>query len=424
MAEIRPFRGWRYNSELNHSIQDLTFPLQAEKLHELSKNKFNAIHLACPATAEQAAETLKDWKQHKILLQDPLPSIYTYSISFNDENGKKENLNGFICNIKLHAWSDQVILRHENVLPGSVDNLVNMLKSTQLHITPSHGLYTDPEFKLEPILEKSLLQPIYHFNDQTGITHKMGIVQDWKLIRYFAEVLSSKSIILADGHHRYSASLEYIQEYSNKDSFSANWHCIFLSNSEKNSFRINPIHRLVQSLKTMSEEAIIEKLKDYFWVELIDNPYRIEKALSERGKYCFGIVFQKQYMIITLKDGLEKMISWDFPEVIKGLDLTVLHYFIIEKCLDIKGKDQKNSKNINFSFNFTKVIMSVLEEKEPMAIITRPVSMNEIKKVCYSGFTLPHKSTWFFPKILCGLVFGSIDEKEFAIECELYKNFN
>ena len=79
---------------------------------------------------------------------------------------------------------------------------------------------------------------------------------------------------------------------------------------------------------------------------------------------------------------------------------------------------------MNFSYNFTKVLTNVSDGADIMGIITRPVSMEEVKKVCYSGYTLPHKSTWFLPKVLCGLVFSSIDPKDFTIEHELYKELN
>ena len=116
---------------------------------------------------------------------------------------------------------------------------------------------------------------------------------------------------------------------------------------------------------------------------------------------------------LTLKSGLETGISWPFSNLIKELDLTVLHYYLLEKIWGIKGKDQSNSPNIVYDRNFTDCVTQVLEGESQMAIITNELSMEEIKKVCFSGYTLPQKSTYFYPKAICGFLFGSIKENEF-----------
>jgi uncharacterized protein (DUF1015 family) len=99
---------------------------------------------------------------------------------------------------------------------------------------------------------------------------------------------------------------------------------------------------------------------------------------------------------------------WDFPQVIKDLDLTVMHYFVIQQILGIKGRDQSTSDHIEYERSFAACLSKVLKAESQLALITNGVSIEDVKKVCKSGCTLPQKSTYFWPKVICGFVFRSI----------------
>ena len=105
--------------------------------------------------------------------------------------------------------------------------------------------------------------------------------------------------------------------------------------------------------------------------------------------------------------------TWPFPDVVKALDLTVMHYFIIEKIIGIPGKDQRQSECIDFDRSFSDCLTRVMKEESQMAIITNEVTIDEVKKICNSGYTMPQKSTYFYPKVICGFLFSSIKEDEF-----------
>jgi len=102
--------------------------------------------------------------------------------------------------------------------------------------------------------------------------------------------------------------------------------------------------------------------------------------------------------------------TWDFPNEIKELSPTVLHYFFIEKVLGIKGKDQRTSPNIHFERNFTECLTQVIQEKAQMALIMNEIKMETVEQVCQSGYTMPQKSTYFYPKAICGFLFAGIDK--------------
>jgi uncharacterized protein (DUF1015 family) len=124
-------------------------------------------------------------------------------------------------------------------------------------------------------------------------------------------------------------------------------------------------------------------------------------------------LFKDRTIKVRLKPEAMATMRWQFPEEVKTLDLTILHYFIIEKILGIPGKDQRKSKNISFDRSFSDCLTKVIRGEAQMAIITQEISIEDVKRVCASGFTMPQKSTYFYPKVICGFLFSSIKEDEF-----------
>lgn len=405
MATIKPFRAWKLNARGKLAIKD--FICEGESKEGLT-NSDPHISSLIDAGIEESIFRLNEWKNNKVIVQDHLPSLYAYSIKFNYEN-KERKLTGFICLIEVERWESGKILRHENVFRERVIELTNYLEKTGIQTTPSHGLYTDEDKIAEAILEDSLQIPMLKFLDQEGNEHSLGQVQDLHQIQKIVELIRNKTIILADGHHRYHAFLELWEK--SKSANSKRDHLIFLTNTFKNDVLILPYHRFCYNLNGKTEDEFVEKLKSYFWVEIVEDPLELEKIEEFNIPFVFGIVLENSYLIIKLKEGLEKEIDWKFPESVKKLDLTVLHYFVFEKCLNIKGKDQKDSKNINFSPNFTNIVKTVLGGKAALGIITRAVDIETIRTVCESGYTLPQKATWFYPKVPTGLVIESGKER-------------
>lgn len=428
MAEIGPFRAWRYNPEIGN-IKDLASPLfdvvGKEQLDQLYKNPWNSIHLSVPKNPYEIRSTILQWKQQAILVQDPHLSIYVfYQYYRTNPTEPLKCRKGFISNVRLHEWSEQIILRHENIMPHSVNDRLQLLEQSKMNISPTHGLYTDPDLQLEKYMDECMESPVYQFTDYQGVINKFGIIQDLKIIKFFQETLKEKQIILADGHHRYTASLLYRNmarevSYSNITK-TEDYQYMYLTNTEQNEITIFPTHRLIDLIPGLEKDDIITKLKEYFSVESTDDPESIPEKISKKN-HTFGILFKDKWLIATLKPGIIKMLDWNFPDEVKNLDLTIMHFFIIEKVLGIKGKDQKNSKNINFSFNFTKAVSDVKNGSVQMGIITREISINDVKRICYCGFTFPHKSTYFYPKVVSGLLFQSIDPADFSIEQQFYQ---
>ena len=425
MADIKPLRAWRYNHEITKNLEAITSPLfdvvSDKQRKALYQNPYNSIHLSVPQEpkpAKRAAKLLEEWKSKGIIEQDKLPGIYVYYQYFKLTGSPQEFCRkGFICNIRTHHWEDNVILRHENTIPKSVNDRIELLQKTELNVSPTHGLYTDTSFELEKYMDEAIQVPLYETEDYQGVRDVLAIIHDAVVVQRFIDVLKEKSIILADGHHRYEGSLVYMdqQRAANKSHTGQegyNFHLMYLTNTEAGDLRILPTHRLINGIANFNEQEILQKLEADFTIKPIEDADTLNEIIVGK-QWAFGLMFKENAYKLRLKPEALATMKWHFPQEVKELDLTVMHYFIIEKALGIAGKDQRKSENISFDRSFSDCLKKVLKDEAQLAIITNEVSIEDVKKVCHSGATMPQKSTYFYPKVICGFLFSSINENEF-----------
>ena len=425
MAEILPLKAWKYNSELAEQIEDLSSPLfdvvsdkQRKRLYE---NEYSSIHLSVPLgdnAPDLASNRLQQWKEDGVLLQDQVPGIYVYYQYFTLHGSHQEYCRkGFICNIKAYDWSEKVILRHENTMPHSVNDRIKLLEKTKLNVSPTHGLYADPDKSLEKYMDEAILAPIYETEDYQGVKDILAVIHDLEVIKKFVNKVKNQQVILADGHHRYGGSLAYRKaqteanpNHTGKEAY--NYHLMYLTNIYADDLRVLPTHRLVSGLPDFDEHDILEALSEYFNIKEIEEAYTVHEVILGK-QWTFGLLIKDKAYKLRLKPEVHPSLNWEFPQIVKNLDLTVMHYFIFEKVLGIIGNDQRLSPNISFDRSFSDCMTKTISEKVQMAIITNDISMEEIKQVCATGYTMPQKSTYFYPKAICGFLFSSIEENEF-----------
>lgn len=424
MAEIRPLRAWRYNAELSKNIGTFVCPpfdvVSEEQKQALYRQALNSIHISVPQgkhPEKHAATLLEKWKKEGILMQETQPGIYVYyqHFSFPGET-KKYVRKGFICNIKAYFWEEKVMLRHENTLPYSVNDRLTLLAATQLNASPTHGLYTDENFTLESLMDASMEHPIYDIEDYQDVRDVMSIIDDPLSIRQFLAVLQEKQIILADGHHRYESSLMYRKQQMQNNPHHRgnelyNYHLMYLTNTEGDDLRILPTHRLISHIASFTVDEIMAKALPYFHIQEVDKPFDIPQLIDGK-RWTFGLLVGNAAYVLTLKPEVHPSFHWELPELVKNTDLVVLHYFFIEKVLGIRGERQRYHKGILYERSFDTCLQKVQEQKAQLALIVNGVSVEQVKKICYHGYLMPQKSTFFFPKAICGFVFGSINEAE------------
>ncbi|MGB9441461.1 MAG: DUF1015 domain-containing protein [Desulfobacterales bacterium] len=420
MAEISPFRAWKYNRELTKHISELTSPLfdvaTERQKSVLYENPYNSIHLSIPSgdrPAENAGNLLKKWKKYGFIQRDTDPGIYVYYQYFRIAGDPRQYCRkGFICKIRIYDWQDKVILRHENTMPKSVNEQIELLAATRLNVSPTHGLYTDENFELEKHMDQSMRHPVCEAEDYQGLRDVLSVIRDQRVIDRFVDLMDEKQVILADGHHRYAGSLGYMQQqkaanaaHTGKERY--NYHLMWLTNTESRDLKILPTHRLIKDLAGFDENTILNKLDKYFIVKPVTNPDHMTEIIAGK-KWTFGLIFQESAFHVQLKPDIHRHLKWNFPPEIKCLDLTVLHFFIVQEILGIKGADQNTSDCIEYERSFGACLTKVVKGEAQLALITNDVSIEDVKTVCGSGCTLPQKSTHFWPKVICGFVFSSL----------------
>ncbi len=428
LAEIQPLRGWRYNPTLSADIDDYVSPLfdvvSAKQREALYRNPLNSIHLSVPRADDPAADALlrlREWEASGVLRQDELPGIYAYYQYFRLPGSAREYCRkGFMCHIRAYDWAENVVLRHENTLPASVNDRAELLARTQFQTSATHGLYRDENFELENYLDEAMRSPLYETEeDYQGARDVLAVIQDAAVIQRFQQLLARRQVILADGHHRYEGSLAYRQARELAADGRAtgrepwNYHLMYLTNAAADDLRILPTHRLLLTLPgDLSDDELLARLAPYFTVLPKDDANDLPEIIAGKP-WAFGLYVGGQAYKIRLRPEAHELLDWDTTTEVKALDLTVLHFFVLEKVLGIVGPDaQRSWTGVAYVRNFAECLQRVDRGEARAAFIVNEVSMAEVEAVCHSGAVMPPKSTFFYPKTIGGFLFSSIADEE------------
>lgn len=419
MAVLRPFRGWRYNRDRFHSNYEVFSPLfdvvPEEERKRLYGIPYNSIHLAMPQDKQRVHELLAQWKHERILIQDPLPAFYTLSQKFSLRHGEAFfTRKGFMAMVRLDKKD---IILHEQTIPQSVEERVDVLARTLLNVAPTHGFYDDPHFIIENLLHPYFHNAYQRYVDYQNVINKFNIVQHKSIIEKIQQFFEGKQIILADGHHRLASSFRWLEkmeaEHPDLDEYAiARYHFMYLTNIRGSDVRILPTHRLFFAEKDLQEKELYERAKPYFQIIRIDRNVDLAEEITGT-RCCFGIKHKDFKWIVILKPEYQRLeaMKLDLPPPVKALEYTQLHYYWFEKVLGIPYSEQAANPSIRYARD-TAEIKNACTQGNVLGIIVNEVKIEEMLAVCRSGALMPQKSTFFYPKIVTGFVFASINEYE------------
>ena len=424
-------RGWRYNPALSAEINEVASPLfdvvSPRQREALYQQPLNSIHLSVPRAegdlppAAAAAARLAQWQAAGVLLPDGLPGIYVYYQYFRLPGETRERCRkGFVCHIRAYDWAAGVVLRHESTLPAAVHDRAALLAALQLQTSATHGLYRDEDFTLEALMDEAIRDPLCQTEeDYQGARDVLAVVQDAAAIRAFQRVLAGRPVILADGHHRYEASVAYRQARQRAAGPAATgrepwqYHLMYLTNAASDDVRILPTHRVLRALPGgLTDAELLARLAEYFTVrpqvEAQDLPALMAGKRWALGLYLPGGAAYK----LRLRPEVHAQLSWDTTPEVKDLDLTVLHYFVFEKVLGIVGPAaQRRWPDVAYVRGLAECLQQVDRGQARAAFLTNEVTMAQVEAVCHSGAVMPAKSTFFYPKVLAGLLFSSVRDE-------------
>jgi uncharacterized protein (DUF1015 family) len=280
-------------------------------------------------------------------------------------------------------------------------------------------LYRDPSHSLEAIMDTYMEQPMSVYIDYQGVVNKLAIIQNPKDMQPFLEVIAKQKVYLADGHHRLASSFAYrdklVQRQDLHPQSVVNYHLMYLTNLDADDLRILPTHRVWLPKEAPSISAIREKLETWFELEDVSRSRKsLVDLLEGRSPYTFGMAALGRKWLISLKPEIDPVqaIPLNMPPPLKALNYSVLHYLIFDQCLEVPYDEQKNSAEIHYEKDYSRALDMVNKGEATLAFIASEVSMEQMLEICETGHKMPQKSTYFYPKVVSGLVFGTIDEHE------------
>ncbi|MFR5789941.1 MAG: DUF1015 domain-containing protein [[Clostridium] leptum] len=424
MAEVKGMKGLRFQTSKAGSIQELCCPpydiiSEEQRKAYLERNEHNVIRLELPKGDDPygtAGRLLEEWIQQGILKREEKESLYIYEEEFT-ARGERKRVKGFICRVKLEEFEKGVVLPHEETLSKAKEDRFNLMKATFCNFSQIYSLYMDPEHvTLARIDQLSQGEPQAEFTDGEGVTHRLWVVSDPETVAAVCGDFKDRKLYIADGHHRYETALNfrnYCREQGlAKEGDPADYIMMMLVDMEHDGLVVFPTHRLLRNLKNFDPRAAMKACEPYFRVE--EKPVLpMEKALDEKyakgekafGFYCGG----DRWTLLTLKDlsvldGLLPGLS----EASKSLDVTVLHTLVLEKLFGIDKENMANQVNLTYTRSFQEAVESVEKGESQCAFILNPTRVAEIRDVAAAGEKMPQKSTYFYPKLITGLVMNPL----------------
>ncbi|MEO1654033.1 MAG: DUF1015 domain-containing protein, partial [Bacteroidota bacterium] len=291
MADIKPFRAWKYNSILSENLRELTAPLSESVLKQRQeafyKLPYHHYHVSSPLDVppfENAARRVSNWKLDGVIRPDALPGIYVYEQNFCLKSRAEEcNRIGIVAFIKAESFDKKVVLPHEKTIRKAVAYRSSLLSHTLMQTTPTHGFYSDPDQTIEAYLKESIRHPFFEFVDKQDTVHKLGVIQDYEVIQKIIRAFKKKQIWIADGHHRYESSVrrrldQTEQNTQHRGNEAYNYHMMWLTNTYSSDLGLLPTHRLVHSIPNFDPQAFLKALEIYF--EVASTPYSEDFGLA------------------------------------------------------------------------------------------------------------------------------------------------
>jgi len=437
MKKILPFKGILYNQDKITSMTDVVTPpydvISPELQGELyGRSDFNFCRLDLPQeTGEERYSIAKDlfsqWIAESILSADEKPAIYIHHQTFTLPDGEKVTRKGFFAARRIEEFSEGGIKPHEKTLEGPKVDRLNMTRATQTNLSPVFSLYSDPDKTIQNSIERlTQTTPSLDFVTAEGERHELWKCTDPEICELIDKTLVDKPLFIADGHHRYETALNYRNEILEQgeldNSSSANFLLMYFSNMNDSGLVILPIHRALHNLSGFSMSDLLEKFNEYFEVQKVSAADKEKNlsALKEAGEqnHAFWLLTDDPSDSYLIKLDRQKWLDSDLakslpPSLIK-LDVTVLHQLIFNKVLGLSEESQARQENIIYWKSTEKAIAETEKGNCDLTFILNPTRIEDMETVALSGEKMPQKSTFFYPKIISGLVLHSVkvDEKD------------
>jgi uncharacterized protein (DUF1015 family) len=437
MRLVRPFRGYRYATNAQ-DISNLCCPpydvISDEQRETLaSRDPHNAVELELGEGALDletpnnryvtTAARWREWISQGTLVQDAAPCLYVLEQRFTYD-GIEHARTSVIGEVRLHDFSEKIILPHERTLPKALGDRFRLTKTTHANFSPVFGLYSEPSPHYFEVIEALKAgEPTQVATDDAGIVSSVWAVSEPATVAEFCEMLENRQVFIADGHHRYTIALTLRDELReqrygvpaaqapSQPDFDADagfeYVMMALSNMDDPQLLLLPYHRAIRAFEGFSADAFIERLSELFDVR--DGSHD-ELEACETPSFLFK-TRGRELMLASLKPSVDvdQAIGGEHCADWKRLDVAVLQELVFAPIFGIDYNRPETLSRLAFSKNEDELLAECEDGDLSVAFIMRAVKFDELRHVSTSGETMPQKSTYFYPKLPTGFVYRSLD---------------
>lgn len=426
MAKIKPFKAVVYNQEKFKDITklvcppyDVISPLQQQQYYSLDPHNFIHIILTKEANGKdkyQMAENyFQEWLKNKAMVQEKEPAIYFYSHQYYVKGEKRIRL-GFIALLHL-GEKESSVYAHEHTRLEAKEDRFKLLKHVKANLSPIFAVFQDKSRIITYLHQKYSKdkKPFIDITDSEKNVHKLWRIDEPEIIESILSKMKDENIFIADGHHRFEVARAYRDEMRKKTGSSGkeepyDYLMAYFTNNDPVGLTIFPIHRLVSLEENFDINEFLHKLNEYFYVEPFKDKRKFFFLMEKAGRteHVLGMYWNKKQWLLRLRNVkiLDKKIA-DKPKEYRSLDVSILNYIVLKEILSL---DLEDKDLITFNPHAQELMEKVDSDTRYMAFFLNPTKMQQIISVALTGNKMPPKSTYFYPKVLSGLVVHKHEE--------------
>jgi len=440
MADVYPFIGTRYNSQLIGNLSKVISPphdaISTELQNDLyERHEHNIVRIEAARTEGEddgfsnrytrAANTLGTWRSDGIFIEDERPSFYIYEQIYKDADGTARRRAGFFAKVKLEEKS---VIDPDAVpsLTGVRADRLDMLRSTKANISAITSLFEDSGEEVTQLLQARMKEkPWEEMTDESGIVHRLWVVQKKDLMLKLVDLMKTRRLFIAEGHQRYVTAQAYRDEMraeTGKSDGKQNYDfaMMLLLPADQDSIRIEPLHRALTKtiMADVDIKEALEELGDNFDVEKekVDlaggdaEAARIQERLLALGSdkpsvgliHASGVVFY-----LTMKDDVEVADLYDgidMPDCIGGLDVCVLHNYIINQVMVGNPEYELEDDECLYVKSAADLLQLLQTKKAVCGFLLNPMPVSRMLEIAGSGELIPLDCGFLAPRPATGLV--------------------
>jgi uncharacterized protein (DUF1015 family) len=419
-VEIRPFHALHYAADRVRLADVVSPPYDVidDDLRRrlLERSPYNVVHLILPEPGgeREAGDTFAAWRREGVVVREPRPCMYWLEQNATGPDGVRRRRAGLIAALRLEPYAPGRIRPHERTLAGPKAGRLAVLRAVRANLSPIFMAYGDPSRRISEIFEPLCGQraPIFETTDEEGTSHRLWRVCEDVPVRTAIDVVGSRPLTVIDGHHRYETALAYRDERRAADGdpdelLAYDFAPVYLANRHDPGLVLFPTHRVVSGLSPELWERLPELLSERWELEEVADVDALERRIASppRGAHTFGLVHG---------DGAPPLHARLRGEAGTALDVVAVGTLVLRDILGLDAEAVATTDRIAYRQGADAAAALVAAEppRTAVALLVPAPSVSDVEAVANAGQTMPPKSTFFFPKILDGMVFNQLDPFE------------